>query len=88
ASLNRDVSSDRDGSNSLKPIFDEDEIRAGFEIVSAFSNEASTFLANKAREADLKRQQAKELQSKADNRDTPMSDAARLQLQLQAREYS
>ncbi|MCF7531180.1 hypothetical protein L4G45_03020 [Pseudomonas sp. P2498] len=40
ASLNRDVSSDRDGSNSLKPIFDEDEIRAGFEIVSAFSNEA------------------------------------------------
>ncbi|WWG35881.1 hypothetical protein VRC64_20380 [Pseudomonas poae] len=88
ASLNRDMSSDRDGSNSLKPIFDEDEIRAGFEIVSAFSNEASTFLANKAREADLKRQQAKELQSKADNRDTPMSDAARLQLQLQAREYS
>ncbi|MDY0937418.1 hemagglutinin repeat-containing protein [Pseudomonas viridiflava] len=85
ASLNRDVSSDRDGSNALKPIFDEDEIRAGFEIVSAFSNEASTFLANKAREADLKRDQAKALQEKADQINGN-NDAAQMALQTQARQ--
>ncbi len=85
ASLNRDVSSDRDGSNALKPIFDEDEIRAGFEIVSAFSNEASTFLANKAREADLKREQAKALQEKADQINGN-NDAAQMALQTQARQ--
>ncbi|SER49811.1 filamentous hemagglutinin, partial [Pseudomonas cuatrocienegasensis] len=87
ASLNRDVSSDRDGSNALKPIFDEDEIRAGFEIVSAFSNEASTFLANKAREADSKREQAKALQEKADTTNG-LSDAERMQLQFGAKQLA
>ncbi|WP_236433105.1 hemagglutinin repeat-containing protein [Pseudomonas syringae] len=87
ASLNRDVSSDRDGSNSLKPIFDEDEVRAGFEIVTAFSNEASTFLANKAREADLKRQQAKTLQEKAD-KTAGLTDTQRMDLQISARQLS
>ncbi|WP_181007079.1 hemagglutinin repeat-containing protein [Pseudomonas syringae] len=87
ASLNRDVSSDRNGSNSLKPIFDEDEVRAGFEIVTAFSNEASTFLANKAREADLKRQQSKELQEQADKAGG-LSDTERMLLQNSARQLS
>lgn len=87
ASLNRDVSSDRDGSNSLKPIFDEDEIRAGFEIVTAFSNEASTFLANKAREADLKRKQAKALQEEAD-KTVGLTDTQRMNLQFSARQLS
>jgi filamentous hemagglutinin len=86
ASLNRDVSTDRDGSNALKPIFDEDEIRAGFEIVSAFSNEASTFLANKAREADSKRKQAKAAQDKASDLNIPLSDVERLQLQIASRQ--
>ncbi len=36
AGVNRDVSSDKDGSNALKPIFDEREIQARFEITSAF----------------------------------------------------
>ncbi|SDX16654.1 filamentous hemagglutinin [Pseudomonas syringae] len=87
ASLNRDVSSDRDGSNSLKPIFDEDEIRAGFEIVTAFSNEASTFLANKAREADLKRKQANALQEEAD-KTVGLTDTQRMNLQFSARQLS
>ncbi|WP_258042029.1 hemagglutinin repeat-containing protein [Pseudomonas syringae] len=87
ASLNRDVSSDRNGSNSLKPIFDEDEVRAGFEIVTAFSNEASTFLANKAREADLKRQQSKKLQEQADKAGG-LSDTERMLLQNSARQLA
>ncbi len=81
------MSSDRDGSNSLKPIFDEDEIRAGFEIVTAFSNEASTFLANKAREADLKRKQAKALQEEAD-KTVGLTDTQRMNLQFSARQLS
>ncbi|WP_308460530.1 hypothetical protein [Pseudomonas syringae] len=87
AGLNRDVSSDRNVSNSLKPIFDEDEVRAWFEIVTAFSNEASTFLANKAREADLKRQQSKELQEQADKAGG-LSDTERMLLQNSARQLA
>lgn len=80
ASLNRDVSSDRDTSNALKPIFDEDEIRAGFEIVGAFANEASTLLANKAKEVDLKRQQARDAQAKALDSNAQLTDTERLAL--------
>ncbi|CAM3614901.1 Toxin CdiA [Pseudomonas reidholzensis] len=65
AGLNRDVSSDRDGSNALKPIFDEEQIRAGFEIVQAFANEAGTLLANKAKEVDAKRKAADEADAQA-----------------------
>ncbi|NIE75374.1 filamentous hemagglutinin N-terminal domain-containing protein [Pantoea sp. Ap-967] len=65
AELNRDVSSDRDSTNALKPIFDEEQIRAGFEIVNAFANEAGTLLANKAKEVDAKRKAADEADAKA-----------------------
>ncbi|MBD9398679.1 hemagglutinin repeat-containing protein [Pseudomonas sp. PDM11] len=58
ASLNRDVSTDRDTSNALKPIFDEEEMRAGFAIAGAFTREVGTFLDNKAKEADAKRRAA------------------------------
>ncbi|WHS59041.1 hemagglutinin repeat-containing protein [Pseudomonas sp. G2-4] len=80
ASLNRDVSSDRDTTNTLKPIFDEDEIRAGFEIVGAFANEASTLLANKAKEVDDKRKQAKEAQAAALDPNAQLTDTERLAL--------
>ncbi|MFL9711602.1 hypothetical protein [Methylobacillus sp. Pita1] len=65
ATLNRDVHVDENGhavdsqgnstANTITPIFDDEkraEINAGFEIVRAFSNESSTFLANRARESD------------------------------------
>ena len=52
AALNRDVSSDKDGSNTLKPIFDKDKIEAGFAIVGALQRETGTFLSNRAKEAD------------------------------------
>ncbi|WP_019450843.1 hemagglutinin repeat-containing protein [Cupriavidus sp. BIS7] len=52
AGLNRDVSSEVDGTNALKPIFDEKEIKAGFEIVGALQRETGAFLNNRAKEAD------------------------------------
>jgi len=52
ASVNRDVSSDKDGSNSLKPIFDKEEIENRTAIAGAFTRELGTFLENRAKEAD------------------------------------
>ncbi|GAB3626720.1 hypothetical protein GCM10027419_15690 [Pandoraea terrae] len=52
AGTNREVSSERDGSNALAKIFDEQEIRAGFEIVEALQREVGVFVTNRAQEAD------------------------------------
>ncbi|QLR44659.1 hemagglutinin repeat-containing protein [Enterobacter sp. RHBSTW-00994] len=54
AGLNRDVSSDRDGTNAVDNLYerDKDKIDAGFEITRAFQNEVGTFVVNKAKEAD------------------------------------
>ncbi|MBB3212344.1 hypothetical protein FHW67_001624 [Herbaspirillum sp. Sphag1AN] len=52
AGINRDVSSTKDGSNALKPIFNQQEIEADFAIVNAVSREAGNFLMNRAKEAD------------------------------------
>ncbi|HHT8832591.1 TPA: hemagglutinin repeat-containing protein [Burkholderia cenocepacia] len=49
ASLNRDTS---DTGGALAPIFDKDKIQAGFDITSQFINQAGTFVANRAAEAD------------------------------------
>ncbi|KAF1042186.1 MAG: 16S rRNA endonuclease CdiA [Herbaspirillum frisingense] len=51
ASVNRDVSSSKDGSNALKPIFEEKEINNRFTIVGAFTREAGAFLANRVKES-------------------------------------
>lgn len=47
ASLNRDT---KDTLNSLDPIFDEKEVRAGFEIVGETGRQMGQFLANRAEE--------------------------------------
>lgn len=65
AGLNRDVSTDKDGSNALKPIFNQQQIQAGFTIATAFTHEVGTFLNNRAAESDAKRQAAKSLRSQA-----------------------
>ncbi|WP_191629087.1 hemagglutinin repeat-containing protein, partial [Pandoraea terrae] len=52
AETNREVSSERDGSNALAKIFDEQEIRAGFEIVEALQREVGVFVNHRAQEAD------------------------------------
>lgn len=51
AELNRDVFTGQDGANTLKPIFNEQEIKAGFEMVGALQRETGTFLNNRAKEA-------------------------------------
>lgn len=55
ASLNRDTTNT---SNSLNPIFDEKEIKAGFEIVGALQRESGIFLNNRANEAEVAKQAA------------------------------
>nr|WP_243667226.1 hemagglutinin repeat-containing protein [Pseudomonas brassicae] len=75
ASLNRDVSSDRDTSNALKPIFNEQELRAGFEIAGAFTREVGTYLDNKAKESTS----AKRLLDEERQKPVDQQDPARMQ---------
>ncbi len=49
ADINRDTSNT---GGALVPIFDKDKIQAGFDITSQFINQAGTFVANRAAEAD------------------------------------
>ncbi len=70
ASINRGVSSERDSSNALKPIFNEQEIKAGFEIVGALQRETGTFLSNRAKEStDAQKELDKERAKPEDQRD-------------------
>ncbi|TWC49163.1 filamentous hemagglutinin [Pseudomonas sp. SJZ080] len=60
AAINTDVSSDRDGSNKLKPIFGAQEIGVDFEIVGKFVQNVSQYIASRAQEIDQKKEQAEE----------------------------
>ncbi|MFV8606356.1 hemagglutinin repeat-containing protein [Ralstonia pseudosolanacearum] len=84
ASVNRNVSNERDSSNALKPIFNEKEIQAGFEIVGALQREAGTFLSNRAKEVDQKNAQAKDADAKAADPSNGLTDEQRLALRDQA----
>src|SRR5438105_4810017 len=84
ASINRNVSSDKDTSNALKPIFNEEEIRAGFAITGAFAREARTFLVTRAKEADAKKDQAEKAEQQAKDLSSPLSDEQRQALRDQA----
>ncbi len=57
ASINRDTSNT---GGALAPIFDKDKIQAGFDITSQFINQAGTFVANRAAEADAAKVAAKD----------------------------
>jgi filamentous hemagglutinin len=46
------VSSSKEGSNALKPIFDKEEIENRTAIAGAFTRELGSFLNNRAKEAD------------------------------------
>jgi filamentous hemagglutinin len=66
ASLNRGVLTG-DTPDILQPIFDEDEIRAGFEITGEFGNQVNQFLANRSKAAEAERKAASEaLQAETD----------------------
>jgi filamentous hemagglutinin len=58
AAINADVSSDRDSSNKLKPIFDAQEIGVDFEIVGKFVQNVSQYIQSRAQEIDQKKEQA------------------------------
>jgi filamentous hemagglutinin len=81
ASVNRDVSTAKDGSNALKPIFDEAQIQNSYAIVSALSREMGSFVTNRAREADDKIKAAKDPNSSLtmDQRQALLSEAAEMQ---------
>jgi len=83
ASLNRDVSSDRDGTNALKPIFNQQEIQAGFSIVTALTREMGTFLNNRAKEIDDKLKAAKSMDALVQDLGNGLSDEQRQALRDQ-----
>ncbi|WP_081077698.1 hemagglutinin repeat-containing protein [Burkholderia stagnalis] len=56
ANVNRDTSNT---GGALAPIFDKDKVQAGFDITSQFINQAGTFVANRAAEADAAKAAAK-----------------------------
>ena len=85
ASLNREVSTERDTSNTLTPIFNEKEIQAGFAIVSAFAREVGTFLNNQAQSAATKNIQATSAEQQA--QDPNLSNEQRLALLQQAQGF-
>ncbi|SHN31150.1 filamentous hemagglutinin, partial [Pseudomonas asturiensis] len=58
AGINTDVSSERDGSNKLKPIFDAEEIQTNFDITGKFIQNVGVFLEDRVREADQKNKAA------------------------------
>nr|WP_246356625.1 hemagglutinin repeat-containing protein [Pseudomonas gingeri] len=89
AAINTDVSSDRDGSNKLKPIFNQEEIQAGFDITAKFVQNVSVYIESKTREADALRQEADKEKALANSSDPDDQAAHRnryLMLNQQARD--
>ncbi len=79
AAINRDVTSDKDGANALKPIFNEKEIQAGFTIAGALAREVNTYVHNRAQEADAKKKAA-------DDQGSSLTQDQREQLRKEANE--
>jgi len=74
AAINTDVSSERDGSNKLKPIFDAQEIGVDFEIVGKFVQNVSQYIDSRAREIDQKKEQANLEKAAADDQSLPLKE--------------
>ncbi|WP_166520632.1 hemagglutinin repeat-containing protein, partial [Xylella fastidiosa] len=84
AGLNRDILTDTATSNALIPIFDEQRINAGFDIVTALQRETGTFINNRAAEADLKTRQATAADQAARDPTNGLNDQQRQTLRDQA----
>jgi filamentous hemagglutinin len=84
ADVKRDVATGKDGSNALAPIFNKQEIEAGFTVVSALTREVGTFLETRAKEVDVKKAAADKAEQAAQDPNSGLSDAARLALIDQA----
>ncbi|GAB7125748.1 hemagglutinin repeat-containing protein [Silvimonas sp. JCM 19000] len=59
ASLDTTVTTDKDTTGALKPIFDKTQIEAGFAVTKELINQTGTYLDNRAKEAETKAAQAK-----------------------------
>jgi len=68
ASLHRDTGNTQ---NSLTPIFNEQEIRAGFEITQTFSQQVGTFLENRAKESTRAQQELQAERAKPEAEQDP-----------------
>ncbi|MCQ3030383.1 hemagglutinin repeat-containing protein [Pseudomonas syringae] len=89
AAINTDVSSDRDGSNKLKPIFNPEEIQVGFDITAKFVQNVGVLIESKTREADRLRAEADKEKALANNPNAEDAQAHRdeyLRLNQQARD--
>ncbi|KPC51078.1 hypothetical protein WG78_15720 [Amantichitinum ursilacus] len=84
ASLDTTVSTDKDTTGALKPIFDKTQIEAGFTVGKELINQTSTYLDNRGKEIDQKRQDAKDADAKASDPNNGLSDDARQALRDQA----
>ncbi|MCD8469535.1 DUF769 domain-containing protein, partial [Xylella taiwanensis] len=82
AALNRDVLTGQDTSHTLQPIFNEQEIKAGFTIVSGLQREVGTFINNRAQEATQTQQALDSERAKPEHQRDPALIAA-LQQRLQ-----
>ncbi|WP_246182668.1 hemagglutinin repeat-containing protein [Pandoraea pneumonica] len=69
ASVNRDVSTDKDGTNALTNKFDKEQIETSFEIMQALQREVGTFVNNRAKKAD-------EIEAQLKNTTDPVQRAA------------
>ena len=67
AALDTAVSTDNDSTGALQPVFNQQEIEAGFAVTKQLAAETGTFLDNKAREAQTKADHAKDPNSKGAN---------------------
>jgi len=88
ADINTDVATGKDTTNALKPIYTdakEKEINAGFDITGAFVRETGTFIENRAKEADAKKDQAENIEQKLKDPENKYSDAERQNLYDQAK---
>ncbi|NHR06436.1 filamentous hemagglutinin N-terminal domain-containing protein [Chromobacterium haemolyticum] len=79
AALNRDVSSDRDGANSLQDKFDKQQLQTTFAVVQALTEQISVFTAAKAAEAKAAKEEADKAQ-----KNPAKSDAEKERLQATA----
>ncbi|WP_235089776.1 hemagglutinin repeat-containing protein [Chromobacterium sp. Beijing] len=79
AALNRDVSSDRDGANSLQDKFDKQQLQTTFAVVQALTEQVSVFTAAKAAEAKAAKEEADKAQE-----DPAKSDEEKERLQATA----
>jgi|GEM_PF-3226258 len=84
AELNRDVFTGKDSANALKPIFNEEEIKTGLEIVGALQRETGALLNNLAKKADAKQSEARAAEAIAADLGNGLTDPQRQALRDQA----